>query len=194
MRSANSARRRLSMKMSSMPCSKRYFSYFPVKIFPGLHSPDRIWCSHSTSRSASSKCQVNFPVLHSLCLRNAINFDEMVGGVNKRRLIQRTVFNELLKLVDPEVTPFTPTKGKPNVIMFVGLQGSGKTTTCTKVVSFFCVLFIFRWPTITSEKVGKRVWSVPILSVPEPLINWSRTPPRPEFPSTVHSNYFILYF
>ena len=26
-----------------------------------------------------------------------------------------------------------PVKGKPNIIMFVGLQGSGKTTTCTKV-------------------------------------------------------------
>ena len=28
---------------------------------------------------------------------------------------------------------YTPVKGKPNVIMFVGLQGSGKTTTCTKL-------------------------------------------------------------
>lgn len=28
---------------------------------------------------------------------------------------------------------WTPTKGKNNVIMFVGLQGSGKTTTCSKV-------------------------------------------------------------
>ena len=37
------------------------------------------------------------------------------------------------QLVDPGVKPFTPVKGKPNVIMFVGLQGSGKTTTCTKM-------------------------------------------------------------
>uniref|UniRef100_A0A914RP86 SRP54-type proteins GTP-binding domain-containing protein n=1 Tax=Parascaris equorum TaxID=6256 RepID=A0A914RP86_PAREQ len=37
-----------------------------------------------------------------------IHFDEMAGGVNKRRLIQRCVFTELMKL------------------------GSGKTTTCTK--------------------------------------------------------------
>ncbi|KAF3955443.1 hypothetical protein CMV_019340 [Castanea mollissima] len=27
---------------------------------------------------------------------------------------------------------FTPKKGKTSVVMFVGLQGSGKTTTCTK--------------------------------------------------------------
>lgn len=61
----------------------------------------------------------------------------MAGGVNKRRLIQRAVFKELLKLVDPEVQPYQPTKGKPNVIMFVGLQGAGKTTTCTKLAYYY---------------------------------------------------------
>ncbi|KAK6749593.1 hypothetical protein RB195_001917 [Necator americanus] len=70
-------------------------------------------------------------------VKKAINFEEMVGGVNKRRLIQKTVFNELLKLVDPGVTPYQPKKGQANVIMFVGLQGSGKTTTCTKMAYFY---------------------------------------------------------
>ncbi len=37
------------------------------------------------------------------------------------------------QLLDPGVKPWQPTKGKPNIIMFVGLQGSGKTTTCSKV-------------------------------------------------------------
>lgn len=66
-------------------------------------------------------------------VKKTINFDDMAGGVNKRRLIQRAVFTELMKLVDPGTTPYQPAKGKPNVIMFVGLQGAGKTTTCTKV-------------------------------------------------------------
>lgn len=39
----------------------------------------------------------------------------------------------IFQLVDPGVKPYQPVKGKPNVIMFVGLQGSGKTTTCTKL-------------------------------------------------------------
>lgn len=39
------------------------------------------------------------------------------------------------QLVDPGVKAWTPTKGKNNVIMFVGLQGSGKTTTCSKVTT-----------------------------------------------------------
>ena len=73
------------------------------------------------------------PIFHVILFRKALNFDEMMGGVNKRRLIQRSVFNELLKLVDPGVTPYQPSKGRSNIIMFVGLQGSGKTTTCTKV-------------------------------------------------------------
>jgi len=41
--------------------------------------------------------------------------------------------DELTRLVDPGVEAWKPKKGKSNVIMFVGLQGSGKTTTCTKV-------------------------------------------------------------
>lgn len=66
-------------------------------------------------------------------VRAVIDFDEMAGGLNKRRMIQSAVFKELIKLVDPGVKPYQPIKGKANVIMFVGLQGSGKTTTCTKL-------------------------------------------------------------
>ncbi|KAJ8966565.1 hypothetical protein NQ314_003460 [Rhamnusium bicolor] len=66
-------------------------------------------------------------------VRAVIDFDEMAGGLNKRRMIQSAVFKELVKLVDPGVKPYQPIKAKPNVIMFVGLQGSGKTTTCTKL-------------------------------------------------------------
>ncbi|RXG56481.1 Signal recognition particle 54 kDa protein [Armadillidium vulgare] len=55
-------------------------------------------------------------------VRSTIDFDEMAGGLNKRRMIQTTVFRELVKLVDPGVKPHVPVKGKPNIIMFVGLQ------------------------------------------------------------------------
>lgn len=67
---------------------------------------------------------------------------------NKKNIIQKAVYDELVALVDPEKDalastaagaagpsqPWKPTKGKQNVIMFVGLQGSGKTTSCTKVL------------------------------------------------------------
>ncbi|XP_065198213.1 signal recognition particle subunit SRP54-like [Sycon ciliatum] len=70
-------------------------------------------------------------------VKAAIDFDEMAAGLNKRRIIQSAVFNELCKLVDPGVKPWQPVKGKPNVIMFVGLQGSGKTTTVCKLAHFY---------------------------------------------------------
>ncbi|GAU98349.1 hypothetical protein RvY_09507 [Ramazzottius varieornatus] len=70
-------------------------------------------------------------------VRNSIDFDEMAGGLNKRRMIQTAVFKELMKLVDPGTKPWAPVKGKPNVVMFVGLQGSGKTTTCTKMAYYY---------------------------------------------------------
>lgn len=70
-------------------------------------------------------------------VRSVIDFDEMAAGLNKRKMIQSAVFKELVKLVDPGVKPWSPTKGRNNVIMFVGLQGSGKTTTCTKLAYYY---------------------------------------------------------
>uniref|UniRef100_A0ACD5XI51 Uncharacterized protein n=1 Tax=Avena sativa TaxID=4498 RepID=A0ACD5XI51_AVESA len=35
-------------------------------------------------------------------------------------------------MLDPGKPAFVPAKAKPSVVMFVGLQGSGKTTTCAK--------------------------------------------------------------
>lgn len=70
-------------------------------------------------------------------IKKCIDFEEMATGLNKRRIIQSTVFNELCKLLDPGVPAWQPVKGKPNIIMFVGLQGSGKTTTCTKLAYYY---------------------------------------------------------
>ena len=92
-------------------------------------------------------------IFESFSLRQAINLSETAVGLNKRRLIQSAVVKELVRvnskqkhrcffsekslffvqLIDPEVKAWQPVKNKTNVVMFVGLQGSGKTTTCTKV-------------------------------------------------------------
>ncbi|GBB94878.1 hypothetical protein RclHR1_02430019 [Rhizophagus clarus] len=66
-------------------------------------------------------------------VKNTVNIQELAAGINKRKLIQKAVLDELCKLVEPGVEPYKPKKGKVNIIMFVGLQGSGKTTTCTKL-------------------------------------------------------------
>eukprot|EP00823_Brevimastigomonas_motovehiculus_P000502 TRINITY_DN10632_c0_g1_i1.p1 TRINITY_DN10632_c0_g1~~TRINITY_DN10632_c0_g1_i1.p1 ORF type:complete len:503 (-),score=120.19 TRINITY_DN10632_c0_g1_i1:18-1526(-) len=64
-------------------------------------------------------------------IKKQVNLDEMAKGLNRRKMIQSAVIKELYALLDSG-KPFVPKKGQPNVIMFVGLQGSGKTTSCTK--------------------------------------------------------------
>ena len=64
-----------------------------------------------------------------------MKLDELASGINKRRAIQRAVFDNLVQLLSPAKEPYRPKKGRSNVVMFVGLQGSGKTTTIAKCVS-----------------------------------------------------------
>ncbi|KAK9331374.1 SRP54-type protein [Lipomyces starkeyi] len=75
-------------------------------------------------------------------IKKKINLKDQAPGVNRRRLVQKTVFDELCALVDcqPEngdAPAFKPKKGRSNVIMFVGLQGAGKTTSCTKLALWY---------------------------------------------------------
>lgn len=49
-----------------------------------------------------------------------------------RKLIQQVLVDELISILNAEKEPYEFKRGKPQVVMFVGLQGAGKTTTCTK--------------------------------------------------------------
>eukprot|EP00211_Chloroparvula_japonica_P002446 CAMPEP_0119134742 /NCGR_PEP_ID=MMETSP1310-20130426/17708_1 /TAXON_ID=464262 /ORGANISM="Genus nov. species nov., Strain RCC2339" /LENGTH=488 /DNA_ID=CAMNT_0007125567 /DNA_START=49 /DNA_END=1515 /DNA_ORIENTATION=+ len=69
-------------------------------------------------------------------LKKRIKLEEM-GARDRRRLIQQAVFDELVAMMNPATKTFVPKKNKPNVIMFVGLQGSGKTTTVTKLAHYY---------------------------------------------------------
>ena len=46
----------------------------------------------------------------NFCLRSSIDFEEMAGGLNKRKMIQSAVYRELVKLVDPGVKAYVPVK------------------------------------------------------------------------------------
>ncbi|KAI9760520.1 MAG: hypothetical protein M4579_001605 [Chaenotheca gracillima] len=89
--------------------------------------------------SALLEADVNVKLVGNLrkSIKQSVNFKDLAPGVNKKRLIQKAVFDELVKLVDPHAEAFKPKKGKSNVIMFVGLQGSGKTTSCTKLARHY---------------------------------------------------------
>jgi len=70
-------------------------------------------------------------------IKNRIDMEMMAAGYNKKRLVQLAVFEELCEMLNPGKKPFAPKKGKSSVIMFVGLQGAGKTTSCTKYASHY---------------------------------------------------------
>jgi signal recognition particle subunit SRP54 len=62
---------------------------------------------------------------------------EVGGGLSKRKHVESVVVKEIFNLLDSGTKAFEPEKGKSNVIMFVGLQGAGKTTTCTKYAQYY---------------------------------------------------------
>lgn len=70
-------------------------------------------------------------------VKAALDGSDKSKDSNKKTLIQKVVFDELVHLVDPGIEPYKPKKGQPNVIMAVGLQGNGKTTTCTKLAVYY---------------------------------------------------------
>jgi signal recognition particle GTPase len=82
-------------------------------------------------------------------IKKRVNMEELAVGLNKRKIIEKAVFDELCGILDSGSSSSSgkdggkdsgkappPSwqlkKGRPAVVMFVGLQGSGKTTTCTK--------------------------------------------------------------
>lgn len=59
------------------------------------------------------------------------------ANINKARAIERIVVEELVAMLDPGKEPYKLVRGRPNVIMFVGLQGAGKTTTVAKYAHYY---------------------------------------------------------
>jgi len=60
------------------------------------------------------------------------------GSHNVNRLVQKSVMEELTSMLTPkENKPYVMRRGKPNVILFVGLQGAGKTTSIGKYANYY---------------------------------------------------------
>ncbi|KAF8442624.1 SRP54-type protein [Terfezia claveryi] len=88
--------------------------------------------------AALLEADVNVKLVQSLRKSIKHTVSASPPGPQRKRLIQSSVFNELVALVDPQTDNlFKPKKGRSNIIMFVGLQGSGKTTTCTKLARWY---------------------------------------------------------
>ena len=96
-----------------------------------------------TKALLSADVNVQYVVQMKKNIVKAVDIDDLAGGINAKKMLEKAVFNELCNMLDggdakSEVkAKFVPKKGKPNVVMFVGLQGCGKTTTCTKYASYY---------------------------------------------------------
>lgn len=57
-------------------------------------------------------------------VKKSLEESEKAGGreANKKNVVQKAVFDELVALVDPGTEPYKPVKGKTNVLMAVGIQ------------------------------------------------------------------------
>ena len=106
------------------------------------------------------KSDVNLKMVKELQNKIRNQFDEMEGEMgNKKLMIQRSIVKALQELLTSKKVPYKMVKGKPNIVMFVGLQGSGKTTTSQSMKISI------------KKKGGKLVWCVQILSEQVLLIN-----------------------
>ena len=63
--------------------------------------------------------------------------ESLPRGVSRREHIIRVVWNTLAHFLGEKPVPLTIHPGKPNLVMMVGIQGSGKTTTIGKLARYY---------------------------------------------------------
>lgn len=84
------------------------------------------------------KSDVNLKLVKVLQNKIRNEFTDIKDQIgNKKLMIQKSVVKALQEMLTSEKNPYNMIKGKSNVVMFVGLQGSGKTTTCTKYANYY---------------------------------------------------------
>lgn len=85
-------------------------------------------------RRALLEADVNLRVVKSFIsnIKEKAEGEEVLKGVNPSQQLVKIVHDELVDLLGKELSPLN-FDGKPNMIMMLGLQGSGKTTSSAKL-------------------------------------------------------------
>ena len=63
--------------------------------------------------------------------------ENLPRGVSRREHIIKVVWDTLAYFLGEKAVPLTINPGKPNLVMLVGIQGSGKTTTVGKLARYY---------------------------------------------------------
>lgn len=85
-------------------------------------------------RRALLEADVNLRVVKSFIskIKDKAEGEEVLKGVNPSQQLVKIVHDELVELLGKELSPLD-FSGHPNIIMMLGLQGSGKTTSSAKL-------------------------------------------------------------
>ena len=86
-------------------------------------------------RRALLEADVNFQVVRDLVagIREKAVGVGLVSGISPGQQLVKIVYDELVELLGGGYQPLRPKASPPSVLMLVGLQGSGKTTTAAKL-------------------------------------------------------------
>lgn len=70
-------------------------------------------------------------------IMKTIEESKFEANVNKAKLVKKAVYEEIVSMLTPSKTGYKVTRGKTNVIVFVGLQGCGKTTSICRYANYY---------------------------------------------------------
>ena len=89
-------------------------------------------------RIALLEADVNFKVVKELVahISERASGEEVSKSLTPAQVVIKIVHQELIHIMGDEEGEFSFGKERPNVVMLVGLQGSGKTTTAAKLARF----------------------------------------------------------
>ncbi len=105
----------------------------------GLLKPEDVEVALKEIRMALLEADVNFKVVRDFIDRLRIKAvgKEVLESLTPGQQVVKLVNDELCELLGSSSSRITLSPNPPTVIMMVGLQGSGKTTTAAKLARFF---------------------------------------------------------
>ncbi|MEK6302954.1 MAG: signal recognition particle protein [Acidobacteriota bacterium] len=111
-----------------------------MKVLKDLRGQGRVTEAHIDAamreiRIALLEADVNFKVVKSFVdrVREKAVGQEVLGSLSPAQQVVKVVYDEMVEMLGGTSTQLLFTKRIPNVVMIVGLQGSGKTTTTGKL-------------------------------------------------------------
>src|ERR1044072_5012280 len=110
------------------------------KVLKDLRGRDRLSEAHIEAamreiRIALLEADVNFKVVKTFIdrIKEKALGQEVIGSLSPAQQVVKVVYDEMVEMLGGTSTQLLFTKRIPNVVMIVGLQGSGKTTTTGKL-------------------------------------------------------------